>query len=440
MIEENKTIQLPAARRMRVFILIWLGQMVSIVGSGLTRFALGVWVYQHTGSATQFALIYLSSSLPVIVISPIAGALVDRWDRRWTMLLSDSGAGLSTLAIAPMLFAGRLEVWHIYLATSVSSTCSAFQSPAYAAATTLLVPKQHLGRANGLIQLGQAVTQLISPVLAGVLVVTIQVQGVILLDFATFLFALVTLLSVRFPTAETTTAGKAGKDSLLREIAYGWTYIMARPGLLGLLIFLAASNFLMGIVGVLATPLVLSFASAAVLGTVLTIGGSGMLVGSLVMSTLGGSQRHINSVFGFMLLSGLWILVAGLRPSAPLFATATFLLFFGLPIINGSSQVIFQKKVAPNVQGRVFALTGMLSGLSLPLAYLVAGPLADRVFEPLMVPGGALASSIGQIIGVGPGRGIGLMFIVIGVLTMLATVVAYQYPRLRMVEEELPDA
>jgi DHA3 family macrolide efflux protein-like MFS transporter len=374
------------------------------------------------------------------VISPIAGALVDRWNLRWTMLLSDCGAGLSILFLALMLFAGRLEVWHIYLAMSASSTCNAFQWPAYSAATTLLVPKQHLGRASGLVQMGQSVGQLISPVLAGVLIVTIQIQGIILLDFATFLFALVTLLSARFPEAKTVASSEVGKGSLLREATYGWIYIRTRPGLLGLLIFLAISNFLMGVIDVLATPLVLSFASPVVLGTVLSIGGSGMLVGSVVMSIWGGPLRLIKSVFGFMLLSGLCILVAGLRPSAELFALAAFLFCLGLPIINGSIQVIFQRKVAADVQGRVFALMRTIAGSSLPLAYVVAGPLADRVFEPLMTTGGLLAGSIGQLIGVGPGRGIGLMFITLGALTMLVTVVAYQYPRLRLLEEELPDA
>jgi hypothetical protein len=439
MIKEKKMVKSPRAA-MPVFLLIWFGQMVSLLGSGLTGFALGVWVYERTGSVTQFALIALSTTLPAIVISPIAGALVDRWNLRWTMLLSDCGAGLSILFLALMLFAGRLEVWHIYLAMSASSTCNAFQWPAYSAATTLLVPKQHLGRASGLVQMGQSVGQLISPVLAGVLIVTIQIQGIIMLDFATFLFALVTLLSARFPEAKTVAGREVGKGSLLHEATYGWIYIRSRPGLLGLLIFLAISNFLMGVIEVLATPLVLSFASPAVLGTVLSIGGSGMLVGSVVMSTWGGPLRLIKSVFGFMLLSGLCVIVAGLRPSGQLFALATFFFCLGLPIINGSIQVIFQRKVALDVQGRVFALMRMIAGSSLPLAYVVAGPLADRVFEPLMTSGGLLAGSIGQLIGVGPGRGIGLMFITLGALTMLVTVVAYQYPRLRLLEEELPDA
>ncbi|MUH00600.1 MFS transporter [Scytonema sp. UIC 10036] len=432
-------VQQTNARNMAVFTLIWFGQLVSLIGSGLTSFALGIWVYQHTGSVTQFALIPLFASLPFIIISSIAGSFIDRWHRRLAMLLSDLGAGLSTGAIALMLFANQLEVWHVYLATAVSSICSAFQLPAYAASITLLVPKQHLCRANGLIYLGKSVAKVISPALAGILVVTMQIQGVILLDFATFLFALLTLLIVRFPKVKKTPCGTEAKDSLLREVVYGWTYITSRPGLLGLTIFLTTTNFLLGIVIVLATPLLLSFTSTAVLGTVLSIGGSGMVFGSLLMTIWGGPKRLINSVFIFMLLSGLCILVAGLRPDASLFTLAAFLFFFGMPIINGSIQTIFQKKVIPSVQGRVFALTGMIAESSLPLAYVIAGPLADQVFQPLLTADGPLAASLGKIIGIGTGRGIGLMFIVMGALTILATIVAFQYPPLRLVEEELPD-
>jgi MFS transporter, DHA3 family, macrolide efflux protein len=425
---------------MRVFILIWFGQLVSLLGSALTGFALGVWVYQRTGSVTQFALISLFAQLPTIVISPVAGVFVDRWNRRWAMILSDSGAGLGTLAIALLFATGRLEVWHIYLLTAFISAFSAFQWPAYSAATTLLVPKQHLARASGMTQLGEAIAQLISPILGGLLIVTIQLQGIILLDFVTFLFSLVTLLIVRFPDTKTTTDGTAKKIVLLQDAAYGWTYIITRPGLLGLLIFFAANNFLAGVVTVLFTPLVLSFTSATVLGTIVSVGGIGLLAGSLVISTWGGPPRLICGLLGFELLGGLCILVAGLRTSVPILALAAFLFFFGMAIINSCSQAIWQRKVALEVQGRVFAVRRMIAWSSQPLAYLIAGPLTDRVFEPLMAPNGLLANSIGQIIGVGPGRGIGLLFIVMGALTILTTIAAYQYPPLRLVENELPDA
>ncbi|MBW4635042.1 MAG: MFS transporter [Iphinoe sp. HA4291-MV1] len=426
--------------KVQVFILIWFGQLISLIGSGLTSFALGIWVYQRTGSVTQFTLISLFTTLPHILISPLAGALVDRWNRRWAMLLSDSGAGISTLVIALLLLAGRLEVWHIYLVIATSSAFKAFQWPAYAAATTQLVPKKHLGRASGMVQAAEAAAELLSPVLAGGLVVTIQLQGVIFIDVATFVFSLVTLLFVRFPEAKITLEGKEGTGSLWREAIYGWIYITAQPGLFGLLIFFAGSNFLTGVVSVLVTPLVLAFTSVAMLGTLLSFAGSGMLVGSLVMSIWGGVKRPIYAVLSFSLLGGLCILLAGLRPSVPVFFFTGFLYFFTVPIINGSSQVIWQTKVAPDVQGRVFAVRRMIVWSSLPLAYLVAGPLADHFFEPLLAIDGPLAGSIGRLLGVGPGHGIALLFVVMGVLTVLATVAGYMYPPLRLVEDELPDA
>ncbi|MCX7594876.1 MAG: MFS transporter [Fischerella sp.] len=425
---------------MRVFILIWFGQLISLIGSGLTRFALGVWVYQNTGSVTEFALISLFAMLPSILMSPLVGVLVDRWNRRFCMILSDTGAGLSTLAIVLLLLLGKLEVWHIYLAVAVSSTFSAFQWPAYAAATTMLVPKQHLGRASGMVQLAEAVSRLLSPMLAGALVVTIQIQGVILIDCVTFLFSLVTLLLVRFPKPKTSVEDEVRQSWGLREFTYGWTYITACPGLLGLLIFFAGINFLIGVVSVLVTPLVLAFASATVLGTVLSIGGSGMLVGGLVMSVWGGPKNRILGVFGFTLLGGLSILLAGLMPSVPIFFAAAFIYYFGVSIINGCDQAIWQSKVAPAVQGRVFAVRSMLALASLPLAYLIAGPLADQVFEPLLTPTGLLAGSIGKFIGVGRGYGIALLFVVMGMLTILAIALGYLYPPLRRLEDELPDA
>jgi MFS transporter, DHA3 family, macrolide efflux protein len=246
----------PAVRGVWIFSIIWLGQLVSVLGSALTGFALSIWVYQRTGSATQFGLIAFCGVLPSILFSPLTGVLVDRWNHRWTLILSNIGAGLITLAIFLLWVIGRFEVWHIYVVSALLSTLSAFQGSAYTAATTLLIPKQHLGRAGGMLQMGQGIVQLIAPMLGGLLLEIIQLQGVVLLDMATCLFALVTLLSVRFPRTSITPAGKPEKDSLLREVAYGWAYLTSQPGLLGLLMFFAVSNFLVGIVGVLFGPLV----------------------------------------------------------------------------------------------------------------------------------------------------------------------------------------
>jgi DHA3 family macrolide efflux protein-like MFS transporter len=427
------------SRGMAAFLAVWAGQVVSALGSGLTGFALGVWVYQRTGSATRFALIALVTTVPGILLSPFAGVLVDRWDRRRAMILSDVGAGCASLILALLFWYGRLELWHIYLLLALSSAFGSLQWPAFSAATTLLVPREHLGRAAGLTQMGQAASSLLAPVLAGTLVVRIGLEGVVLIDFATFLVAMATLLSVHVPRVETTVEGLAARGSLLREALSGWLYIRQRPGLLSLLGLIAATNFSVGMMQVLVTPMVLSFASAAVLGLVLSVAGFGMFAGSLLISVWGGPSRRISGVLGFLLLQGAILVIGGLRPSAPLIAAAGFVFLFTTPIILGCSQVLWQSKVAPDLQGRVFAVRRMVAWSTLPLSYLVAGPLADRVFEPLLAPNGPLAGSVGRLIGVGKGRGIALLLMVLGLLVIMTVAVFSRHSRLRRLESELPD-
>ena len=436
----NKLLKLrPFTGGIGVFLIVWFGQLVSLTGSGLTSFALGVWVYKSTGSVTQFSLILLSAMLPCILISPVAGALVDRWNRRWCMIVSDSGAGITTAVLALLLATGSLEIWHIYLAVSLSSVFKAFQLPAYTASTSMLMPKKYLPRASCVVRSGEACAQLISPLLGGVLLGIVKLQGVILIDLVTFLFALTTLLLVRFPNTKTAAVSEDGKASIWQDVVYGWTYIAVRPGLLVLLILFALDNFVTGVVEVLLTPLVLTFASVTELGTIQSIGGVGMVLGNLAMTISGGPRSLIRGIFAFDLFAHMIILAFGLRTSLPLFALLNFLLFFSIPIINGCCDAIFLRKVTPEVQGRVFATIRMIWMLCIPLAYVVAVPLAERIFEPLMAKNGLLAGSIGEIIGVGTGRGIGLLFITMEIIAILVTVAAYRYPRLWFIEDELPD-
>jgi hypothetical protein len=285
-----------------------------------------------------------------------------------------------------------------------------------------------------------AAADILAPALAGVLIHTIQLEGVILIDFATFIFATVTLLLVRFPKPQSTTAGKAATFPLKQEFTFGWKYIYARQGLLGLLVFFAVVNFLWGMVGALIVPMILGFATSDKLGVIISIAGFGMLVGSLVMSIWGGPQRRINGVLRFEFLSGICFLLMGLRPSFWLTAIGAFGAHVTIAVVYGSNQAIWQSKVAPDVQGRVFATQQMIAKAASPLAYLLAGPLADDLFEPLLATTGLLTESVGQIIGIGSGRGIGLLFIMMGMIKMVVTVVGHAHPRIRFVEDELPDA
>ncbi|MDJ0702184.1 MAG: MFS transporter [Leptolyngbyaceae cyanobacterium MO_188.B28] len=426
---------------MKTFFIVWLGRFVSLMGSRLTGFALSIWVYQNSESVTLFSLTALSTTLPAVLISPVTGLLVDRWDRRWIMIISQIAASLRTLAIFFLLINQHLTVWQICLLNVVASTFTSLQLPAFLATSSLLVPKQHLARVTGMTQLGVSANQIIAPMIAGALLVTIQMQGVLLVDFATFIVGICTLLAVKFPRVAATKTEKLKQGSFWREMVYGWQYIKARPGLLGLLLFFTFRNFLLGLVSVLAVPLVLSITSSDVLGIMLAISGVGMLISSLIVAKRGIPKHHyINTMFGFNALGTIAMITVGLRSSIPLVMLSGFLLFFCVPFINIPNQIIFQRKIPAHIQGRVFALRRAFAMMAMPLGYVVSGPLADRIFEPLMLPNGFLAGSIGTLIGVGPGRGIGLMFIVTGCLTLLVTLAAYQYPRLRRLEIELPDA
>ncbi|WP_322683045.1 MFS transporter [Nostoc sp. DedQUE07] len=435
MIEKTR---LTALREMQLFIIVWIGQLIALIGSSTTAFALDIWVYNRTGSVTQFALISLFNTLPLILISPIAGPLVDRWDRRKTMIFADVLACLGTIAIGVLFVMGRLEVWHIYLANTFTAVFMAFHMPAYTASTVLLVPKQHLNRANGLMSLMYGISIIIAPTLGGILLSIVHFQGIILLHVTSVSIAVVSLMLVRFPQVNTSVVTTA-KSSFLSEATYGFTYLTARPGLLGLILFSASSLYLVGGINVITVPLVLNFVSVSILGTILSLFGIAILAGGLLVSIWGGLERNIYAIYGCMLLNGVFIIAAGLQPSLVIFTASIFLFSLTQPIVSSSTQAVMQKKVEPSVQGRVFAIKGAIEAAALPLGYITIGPLAEKVFEPLMATDGYLAGSIGQIIGVGSGRGMGLLLIIMGVLTILETSIAYLYPRLRFVEDELPN-
>jgi DHA3 family macrolide efflux protein-like MFS transporter len=428
-------------RGMRTFLAIWFGQVVSTLGSGLSAFALGVWAYRLTGSATALSLITLFSTLPNTLLSPLAGALIDRWGRRTVLLINNFGSGACTLIMAALYWAGVLQIWHVYALVLASRCFGVFQLPAFSSATALLVPRNQLVRANGMAQLGPAAAQIAAPLLAAALMDWIGVGGVLFLDCSSFLFAAATLLATRIPQPPVSAAGEEGRGTLLFESFYGWTYIRKRSGLLGLLLFFAFANYCLSVVQILVTPLVLSFGTARTLGMVLSAGAVGAVAGGLALGIWGGgkSLRRIPVILGFTLLQGATLLLGGLKPNALLVAGAMSVALFALPVIRGSSEAIWQSKVPQDLQGRVFAIRRMIAGVAFPLAGASAGVLADRVFKPLLLPGGALAGSVGRVIGVGPGRGVGLMFMLFGVLTLLSVAVIYACRPVRNVEAELPD-
>ncbi len=416
---------------------VWAGQLVSITGTVLSAFGLQLFVFTETGSVTKLTFVAFAFAVPSIVLAPLAGAVVDRVDRRVAMLVADAAAGAATLALAGLFLADALELWHIYVATAVGASANAFQEPAWLASIPLLVERNRLGRANGMVQLNQGLATVLAPALAGALLVTVGLGGVLLVDVATFAVGVVTLAAVRFPRPERTDGEQA---SLREDAAFGWRYLRRRPGLFGLLWIYAGVNFMLSFGNVLLIPLVVSFASEAAAGGVLSAAGVGAVAGSVVVSAWGGPRRLVRGVMAGIFVSGGFVAVSGMRASVPLIAAAAIALMFTVPIVNTTSQVIWQTKVEPAVQGRVFSLRRMISNAVAPLAILAAGPLADGVFEPLLAEGGALAGTAGEVLGTGEGRGIGLLLVMAGLATAGLAVVGWMAPRIRNLENEIPDA
>jgi MFS family permease len=429
-----------APRGMATFYAVWLAQLVSAVGTGLTGFVLSVWVWERTASPTQFALFNVLAILTIMAVSPLGGALADRLDRRRLLIATDCAAALVTLVLAWGLAAGWLALAHLYPLVVLLVGANALQAPAALAAVTQLAPRAKLGRASGLAQASQAASQVVSPLLAGTLAALVGYGGVVMIDVATFLVAVAVLLAVRFPPLERGDAppGGAGRPATARGEA--WRFIRERPGLLALLGLFVLASASLGMVQVLLTPLILSFGPITALAAVNSAAAVGAIAGTVALGVWGGPRRKVRGILGALLLQGSILFLGGVKPSVPLIAGAAFVFMLAGPVAAGASQAIWQSKVPATLQGRVFGLRQAAAAAAMPVAILAAGPLAERVFEPLLAAGGPLAGSVGRLIGVGPGRGVGLLVIGIGAVVVAGVLFAASHRRLRQVESELPDA
>ena len=401
----------------RKFLVVWFGQFISAIGSGLTAFALGVYVFQRTQSAMDFSSIILFSFLPSFILLPFGGVLADKFDRKRMMVLGDLGAIAGIMFILSIMLWGNIKVWHIYVGVALSSVFAAVQNPAYKAAVSDMVSEEFYSRASGLIQLAASAQYLISPIIAGILMNAFDIRPVLIIDIMTFVFAAAAVLVIK--KQDDAFQNKHEEQEFLLDLAESFQYLFSQKGILLLVLLTSMVCFYVGVLQSLFGPMMLTMTNSTVLGTALPIMASGMLFSSLFIGIHGTGKKMVVTLSMFLGLAGLFYALMGLFTTVALMATSGFLFFITLPFVNTSLEVLIRTNVDNEKQGRTWSLVAAISQIGYILAFGSAGFLADHFFSPLLMPNGALALNVGIIVGTGPGRGIGFMFILSGLIVAI---------------------
>jgi MFS family permease len=425
----------------RAFVIVWFGQLLSMLSTQMSQFALTVWSFEKTSSVTALALTQVFFITPFLLISPLAGAMIDKYNRKLMMMLSDLGSVTATGFVLAMALAGQLEIWHLYIAAAVNGLFNSFQWPAFSASISLMVPKEQLGRVNGMMSLMEDGPSVLAPLLAGTLYPLIGLTGMLTLDFATFFVAIAALALVHIPQPPSSAAGPA-KAGILSEAVFGFRHIFQRPSLLGLQLVFFSCNLFFGLINTTLAPSVLARTgnNELTLGAVQTAGAVGAIAGGLAMTAWGGFKRRVHGVLLGWMISGLGAALVGFGQQLWAWIPAMLLMSFVRPLVNASNQSIWQSKVAPDVQGRVFTARRLIAWLANPISPLIAGALADRWLEPAMrSPESSLALMFGPLFGVGPGAGMGILMALAGAACILIGLGGYSIGAVRNAETRLPD-
>ncbi|CAG0997448.1 hypothetical protein ANAEL_02694 [Anaerolineales bacterium] len=424
------------------FTLVWIGQIVSVLATSMSTFALSIWVFEKTSSATALGLVQVFFITPFLLITPIAGVMVDRHNRKLMMMVSDLAAGLATIAILILQAFGVLEVWHLYAAAILQGLGNAFQWPAFSATISTMLPKEQYGRANGMMSLVQMGPGVVAPMMAGALLPLIGLTGILSLDVITFILAILVLLFVHVPQPPGSEEGAQAQGHILKEAAFGFLYIFARPSLLGLQLVFFFGNLCMGIAFTAISPMVLlrTGNDSVSLGAVLSAGAVGGVVGGVVMSLWGGFKRRVHGVLAGWIISSVFFSLVGVGTWLPFWVVMSALSSLPGPLIDGSNQAIWQSKVPPDLQGRVFSARMLIAWFTNPISPLIAGLTGDYLLEPAMrVSSGILPSIFGWLTAPGPGAGMGLLIFLSCFGGVIAGVAGYLNPYTRNAETILPD-
>ncbi|WP_416671895.1 MFS transporter [Egbenema bharatensis] len=425
---------------MRTFIIIWLGQLVSTVGSYMTSFALTLWAWEDTGSATALALVGFFSQLPRVFVTLFSGVIVDRLNRKHLMILADAIAVLSSVVILILYSIHALQIWHLYLIGAINSSFAQIQQLAYTTSLTLLVPPQQYTRVSSMGSVLNYGPAIFAPALAGSLYSAIGLGGILLIDILTFFAAFITLISVHIPQPMRETMREGDRlrlKTIRQDILFGFQYVFKQPHLRMLLLFTSSFWMVHDLGEAIYDPMILARTdgNAAILASTSVAAGIGGVTGAVIVSIWGGTKRRIRGLLNGMIGAGISKTMFGLGRIPAVWVTAQGFSSLNFPLLGSSEDALWLANVTPEIQGRVFAASALILQACSAIAMLIAGPLADRVFEPMMQSNGQFAALFSPIVGTGAGAGIALLYVMTSSGLLVVGIGGYRIPQLWAMEK-----
>lgn len=421
---------------MKNFYKLWLGELISSIGSGMTAFALSVYVYKKTGSVSYVSLITLLSFMPSIVLSPIGGLLADRYDRRLLMIIGDLFSGLGLVYILWSIQAGEKSIVPIFIGIIFSSIFTSLLEPSYRATLTDILEEENYAKASGLIQVAGSAKYLISPVIAGMILSVADIRVILLLDILTFITTCLMIFLVRKSMNSETQNYK--KDSF-KGLLEGLFIIKENRGVYFLVIIMFFVCFFMGFIQILIRPMILALSSVKTAGIMESLCALGLLIGSLWIGIAGIKKNYSKILAVACFFCGIFMSMTGVNENLNIIGISTFLFFSTLPFMNSCADVLVRVSIPNELQGRVWGLISLITQMGTVVAYIISGIMADYVFEPMFNKNGILVENIGIIIGTGKGRGIGFMLILSGIGMLIMAIVIWKNGEIREVSEKCVD-
>lgn len=406
---------------MKKFMTIWTGELISNIGSGMTAFALSVYVYRITGSVAWVSAVALLAYLPTILLNPLGGILADRFDRRLMMICGDLFSALGLVYILISIQTGHTGIAPVAIGVTISSVFVSLLEPSYKATVTDLLTEEEYARASGLVQMAGNARYLISPAIAGVILAVADIRAILIIDISTFFVTVLAVASVRKNIQKI--KPRDDEFSLRKEFREGMGYVVKNNGVKKLVILMAFMCFFIGFLQTLMIPMVLPIGSVRTVGFMESVSAVGMLAGSVAISVLGIRKDYSKILTVSLIACGFFMALIGSSTYITFILAASILFFAALPFINTCADVLIRLSIPNQVQGRVWGLISLMTQSGYVAAYATCGVLADNVFEPFMRGKSALAYSIGRVIGTGEGRGIGLMLIIAGASMMASALV-----------------